>query len=130
MLESLAIQIAGITVSVQPKIDPAVVVLMAANHGVTVEGVSAFPSEVTQQMVRNFMAGGATINVLSRASNASIQVVDIGFNGDLQLQGVINKKIRYGINNMVQGSAMERNEAVSAIEAIKYYLLKHFLKML
>ncbi|HWK22868.1 MAG TPA: nicotinate-nucleotide--dimethylbenzimidazole phosphoribosyltransferase [Ureibacillus sp.] len=117
LLESLAIQIAGITGNVQPKIDPAMVVLMAADHGVTGEGVSAFPSEVTQQMVRNFITGGAAINVLSRASNASVQVVDIGINGDLLLPGVINRKIRYGTNNMVQGPAMERTEAVSAIES-------------
>jgi nicotinate-nucleotide--dimethylbenzimidazole phosphoribosyltransferase len=117
LLESLAIKIAGITGNAQPKIDPAMVVLMAADHGVTDEGVSAFPSEVTQQMVRNFITGGAAINVLSRVSNASVQVVDIGINGELQLPGVINRKIRFGTNNMVQGPAMVRAEAVSAIEA-------------
>lgn len=116
LLESLAIKIAGITGNAQPNIDPAMVVLMASDHGVTVEGVSAYPSEVTQQMVRNFITGGAAINVLSRASNASVQVVDIGINGELQLPGLINRKIRFGTNNMVQGPAMERTEAVSAIE--------------
>ncbi|MDP4157105.1 MAG: nicotinate-nucleotide--dimethylbenzimidazole phosphoribosyltransferase, partial [Bacillota bacterium] len=117
ILESLAIRIAGITGNTKLEIDPAIVVVMAADHGVTAEGVSAFPSEVTQQMVRNFITGGAAINVLSRAANASVQIVDIGVNGDLQLPGVINRKIRYGTNNMVQGAAMERAEAIAAIEA-------------
>ncbi|MDR7000178.1 nicotinate-nucleotide--dimethylbenzimidazole phosphoribosyltransferase [Neobacillus niacini] len=117
ILESLAIKIAGITGNTKPEIDPAMVVLMAADHGVTAEGVSAFPSEVTQQMVRNFITGGAAINVLSRAANASVQIVDIGVNGDLQLPGVINRKIRYGTNNMAQGPAMESAEAIAAIEA-------------
>jgi nicotinate-nucleotide--dimethylbenzimidazole phosphoribosyltransferase len=116
MLESLAIKLAGITGKTQLEIDPAMVVLMAADHGVTAEGISAFPSEVTQQMVRNFIAGGAAINVLSRASNASVQIIDIGINGELQLPEVINKKIRFGTNNMVQGPAMEKAEAIAAIE--------------
>lgn len=116
MLESLAIKMAGITGNLQPEIDPAMVMLMAADHGVTAEGVSAFPSEVTQQMVKNFITGGAAINVLSRTANASVQVIDIGVNGELQLPDVINKKIRFGTNNMVQGPAMEREEAIAAIE--------------
>jgi nicotinate-nucleotide--dimethylbenzimidazole phosphoribosyltransferase len=116
LLESLAIKIAGITGNTQPEIDPAFVLLMAADHGVTAEGVSAFPSEVTQQMVLNFINGGAAINVLTRASNASVQVIDIGINGDLKLPDVINKKIRYGTNNMAQGPAMEKTEAIAAIE--------------
>jgi nicotinate-nucleotide--dimethylbenzimidazole phosphoribosyltransferase len=116
MLEALAIKIAGITGNPQPEIDPAMVLLMAADHGVTAEGVSAFPSEVTQQMVKNFITGGAAINVLSRTANSSVQVIDIGVNGEMQLPDVINKKIRYGTNNMVQGPAMERAEAIAAIE--------------
>jgi nicotinate-nucleotide--dimethylbenzimidazole phosphoribosyltransferase len=116
LLELLAIKIAGITGKTQPEIDPAMVLLMAADHGVTAEGISAFPSEVTQQMVGNFTAGGAAINVLSRASNASVQIIDIGINGELQLPDVINKKIRFGTNNMVQGPAMEKAEAIAAIE--------------
>ncbi len=116
LLESLAIKIAGMTGNTRPEIDPAMVMLMAADHGVTAEGVSAFPSEVTQQMIGNFISGGAAINVLSRASNASVQIIDIGVNGDMQLPGVINKKIRYGTNNMAQGPAMERDEAIAAIE--------------
>jgi nicotinate-nucleotide--dimethylbenzimidazole phosphoribosyltransferase len=116
LLESLAIKIAGITGKTKPDIDPAMVVLMAADHGVTEEGVSAFPSDVTQQMVSNFISGGAAINVLSQVSHASVQVVDIGVNGNLQLPGLINRKIRFGTNNMVQGPAMLRDEAIAAIE--------------
>lgn len=116
LLESLAIKIAGITGEAKPEIDPAMVILMAADHGVTVEGVSAFPSEVTQQMVQNFIAGGAAINVLSRAANAAVQVIDIGINGEMPLPEVINKKIRFGTDNMAEGAAMARTEAIAAIE--------------
>ncbi|WP_134704607.1 nicotinate-nucleotide--dimethylbenzimidazole phosphoribosyltransferase [Ammoniphilus sp. YIM 78166] len=116
LLESVAIKIAGMTGNPMPEIDPAVVVVMAADHGVATEGVSAFPSEVTQQMVGNFISGGAAINVLSRASHASVEVVDIGVNGLLQLPGLVNRKVRFGTDNMVQGPAMTREEAISAIE--------------
>lgn len=116
LLESLAIKIAGITGHTQPEIDPATVIVMVADHGVAAEGVSAYPSEVTQQMVHNFITGGAAINVLSRVSNASVQIVDIGVNGTLQLPGLINKNVRHGTNNMAQGPSMEREEAIAAIE--------------
>ncbi len=116
VLESLAIKIAGMTKNSRPDIDPAVVVVMAADHGVTMEGVSAYPSEVTQQMVCNFLAGGAAINVLSRVSHASVQVVDMGVNGVLQLPGLLDRKVRFGTHNMAEGPAMTREEAVEAIE--------------
>ncbi|WP_071458659.1 nicotinate-nucleotide--dimethylbenzimidazole phosphoribosyltransferase [Bacillus massilinigeriensis] len=117
VLESLAIKIAGMTGNPHPEIDPAMVILMAADHGVCEEGVSAFPAEVTKQMVKNFVTGGAAINVLSRAANCSVQIVDIGINGELHLPNVINRKIRSGTANMAQGPAMERAEAILAIEA-------------
>ncbi len=115
-LEELAIRLAGITGSTDLGIDPAVVILLAADHGVTAEGVSAFPSEVTQQMVHNFITGGAAINVLSRSAKADVQIVDIGVNGEMNIPGVISRKVRYGTSNMVHGSAMSTEEAVAAIE--------------
>lgn len=115
-LEDLAIQLAGITGSIKPAIDPAVVILMAADHGVTAEGVSAFPAEVTPQMVRNFMTGGAGINVLTRVAGATVQIVDIGVQGELDFPDLLSHKIRQGTGNMVEGPAMSRSEAISAIE--------------
>ena len=77
-LEELSIQLAGITANPSPLVARKTVVLMAADHGVTREGVSAYPSEVTPQMVLNFLHGGAAINVLARQANARVVVVDMG----------------------------------------------------
>ncbi len=115
-VEDLAVQLAGMTGSTELTIDPAVVLLLAADHGVAAEGVSAFPADVTQQMVRNFISQGAAINVLSRACLARVQVIDIGVNQDLSIPGLISRKIRMGTNNMTQGPAMSIDEAVRAIE--------------
>ncbi|MFC5714400.1 nicotinate-nucleotide--dimethylbenzimidazole phosphoribosyltransferase [Thalassorhabdus alkalitolerans] len=115
-LESLAIKLAGIGRSTQPEIDPATVIVMAADHGVTKEGVSAFPSEVTKQMLHNFMNEGAAINVLAQVANASVEVVDIGVKENIELPGLINKKVRLGTNNMMAGPALTREEAIAALE--------------
>ncbi len=115
-LEELAIQLAGITGSTSPVIDPAVVIVMAADHGVTAEGVSAFPAEVTAQMVNNFITGGAAINVLTRVAQASVKIVDIGVNADLELPGLISRKIRRGTDNIANGPAMTVEDAVAAME--------------
>ncbi|WP_054637536.1 nicotinate-nucleotide--dimethylbenzimidazole phosphoribosyltransferase [Thalassobacillus sp. C254] len=115
-VEPLAIKLAGIGRSTQPEVDPAAVVIMAADHGVTKEGVSAFPSEVTKQMVHNFMNEGAAINALAQVANASVEVVDIGVKEHLEIPGLINKKVRLGTNNMVEGPALTREEAITALE--------------
>lgn len=114
-LEELAIQLAGITGSISPVIDPAVVIVMAGDHGVTIEGVSAFPAEVTPQMVYNFITGGAAINILSRAAQATVKIVDIGINADLELPGLISRKVRRGTDNMANGPAMTVEDALAAI---------------
>src|SRR3990172_6319482 len=77
-LEELAIQLAAITGEVAPTFDRRAIVVAAADHGVTAQGVSAYPSEVTAQMVGNFVAGGAAINVLARMARADVLVLDIG----------------------------------------------------
>ncbi|WP_249226734.1 nicotinate-nucleotide--dimethylbenzimidazole phosphoribosyltransferase [Alicyclobacillus mengziensis] len=115
-VEDLAIQLAGMTGSTELTIDPAMVLLLAADHGVTAEGVSAFPADVTQQMVQNFLSQGAAINVLSRASLARVQVIDMGINADLSIPGLISRKIRMGTSNMTKGPAMSYDEAIRAIE--------------
>src|SRR6185436_2763325 len=77
-LEELSIQLAGITANPFPTVECKTIIVMAADHGVTREGVSAYPAEVTPQMVLNFLRGGAAINVLARQANANVVVVDMG----------------------------------------------------
>ena len=116
-LETLSIQLAGIQGKDVPVIEDKAVAVMAADHGVTAEGVSAFPAEVTPAMVFNMAAGGAGINVLSRHVGARVIVTDVGVNADLSAApGVRQKKIRMGTANMAQGPAMTREECLRAIE--------------
>ncbi|HID04957.1 MAG TPA: nicotinate-nucleotide--dimethylbenzimidazole phosphoribosyltransferase, partial [Aigarchaeota archaeon] len=79
-LERLSVQLAGITGRLNPPLERKVVFVLAADHGVTAEGVSAYPAEVTAQMVYNFVHGGAAINVLARLVGAEVRVVDVGVN--------------------------------------------------
>ena len=82
-LEELSIQLAGITGKNIPTIKDKVIIVMAGDHGVVAEGVSAYPQEVTPQMVLNFLAGGAAINVLARQVGARVVVVDMGVANDI-----------------------------------------------
>ena len=104
-LETLSIQLAGIQGKAQPVIESKAIAVMAADHGVTAEGVSAFPAEVTPGMVFNFAAGGAAINVIGRHVGARVLVTDVGVNADLSAaEGVRQKKVRMGTANMAQGA--------------------------
>jgi nicotinate-nucleotide--dimethylbenzimidazole phosphoribosyltransferase len=117
-LETLSIRLAGIQAKAEPRIEHKVIAVMAADHGVTAEGVSAFPAEVTPAMVYNFAAGGAAINVLGRHVGARVVVTDIGVNADLSgAAGVRQRKVRMGTANMAQGPAMTRDECLQAIAA-------------
>ena len=117
-LEGLSIQIAGITGEEQPAIQHKVVTTMAGDHGVVAEGVSAYPSEVTPQMVLNFLYGGAAINVLARHVGARVTVVDMGVATEMEPHpDLVNKKIALGTNNIAQGPAMSHEQAIMAIEA-------------
>ena len=90
---------------------------MAADHGVTAEGVSAYPSEVTRQMVLNFATGGAAINVLARHVGAEVRVVDMGVASDEGWPDcVVNRKVAAGTRNMAEGRAMTVGEARSCLE--------------
>lgn len=90
---------------------------MAGDHGVVEEGVSAFPQEVTTQMVRNFLEGGAAINVLARHIGARVVVVDCGIASDINpMPGLKVKKVSYGTKNFTRGPAMSRQEAISSIQ--------------
>lgn len=114
-LEALAVRLAGISGSEQPSYGKRTVVVMAADHGVCCEGVSAFPQEVTVQMAYNFLSGGAAVNVLARQGGAGVQFVDIGINAELEHPDLINRKVRFGTDNMAAGPAMSREEAVQAV---------------
>jgi len=90
---------------------------MAADHGVAEEGVSAYPQEVTAQMVLNFAAGGAAINVLARQAGARVVVVDVGVAADIPAQaGVLLRKVAAGTANMALGPAMTRAQAEAAVQ--------------
>ncbi len=117
MLEEVAVKLAGITGEVFPPLEPRAVVVMAGDHGVVAEGVSAFPQEVTPQMVRNFLRGGAAINVLARQARAKVVCVDIGVAAELAEEGLIVKKVAPGTRNIARGPAMTRAEAEAAVEA-------------
>lgn len=118
-LEKLSAQICGITASEKPQINRKVIFTLAGDHGVTAEGVSAFPKEVTPQMVYNFVSGGAAINVLARQAGAEVIIGDLGVAVDLDIchPSFCNKKVAYGTKNMAIEPAMSRAEAVRAIES-------------
>lgn len=116
-LEDLAVQVAAITGQSIPVIEEKWVFTFCGDHGVTAEGVSAFPSEVTPQMVRNFARGGAAINVLARWAGARIVVVDVGVADPLEgCSGIRRYKVRPGTANMAVGPALAREEAVASLE--------------
>lgn len=116
-LEELSIQLAGITGVLRPPLRPCRVIVCAGDHGVTEEGVSAYPADVTAQMVHNFLAGGAAINVLARQFGADVTVVDVGVRSELpDHPRLVKAKIRPGTANFLHTPAMTRAEAVAAIE--------------
>jgi len=118
LLEELSIKIAGIKGEIIPSLEHKAIVTMAADHGVVAEGTSPYPQEVTRQMVFNFLAGGAAINVLARHVGARVIVVDMGVVGGFEPHPtLICKMIDFGTQNMTRGPAMTRTQALDAIEA-------------
>jgi nicotinate-nucleotide--dimethylbenzimidazole phosphoribosyltransferase len=116
VLEKMARQLAGVRGVLRPDMPQKAIVLMAADHGVADEGVSAYPSEVTAQMVYNFVAGGAAINVLARHADARLVLVDVGVKTDLSIElPILHRRIRPGTANMRQESAMTLEETIRAI---------------
>lgn len=117
-LEDLSIHLAGIFHNSRPHIEYKVILTMAGDHGIVDEGVSAFPQEITAQMVQNFLRGGAAINVLARHAGARVVVVDMGVAHDFgPTPGLVDKKIGRGTRNLAHGPAMTRREAVEALKA-------------
>ena len=117
-LEELAAHYVAITEELTPSCPKSVIFTMAADHGVVAEGVTAYPSSVTAQMVQNFLKGGAAINVLARQVDAEVKVIDLGVDTDLgQPSGLIVRKVGLGTKNFAVGPAMSREEALQSIEA-------------
>src|SRR3954468_14404506 len=117
-LEELGEQLCGIAGACPPPLPaPATVGVFAGDHGVLAEGVTPWPQEVTAQMVANFCAGGAAINVIARQVGARGVVVDVGVAGDLpDAPGLVAAKVRRGAGNIAREPAMDRAQAERALD--------------
>ena len=132
-LLDLAVRLAGMQGTLKPAFPRKAVAVMAGDHGVVRRGVSAFPAEVTPQMVAGFVAGTAAINALARSAGARVLVTDVGVAADLrqcvglhavrevrtalETGAVVHRKVRLGTDDLSTGPAMTREEAVAALEA-------------
>ena len=116
-LEDLSVMLAGMFGEAVPQIRRKSVILAAGDHGVVAEGVSAYPQEVTPQMVYNFLRGGAGINVLARHAGAEIVILDAGVAADLEPHPLLRSvKVAHGTANMAVGPAMTREQAIRSLE--------------
>jgi len=116
-LETLALQIGHIQNTLTPQLSNPTILVFAADHGMAMEGVSAFPTEVTAQMVHNFLQGGAAINVFCQQHDMAIQVIDAGVNTDFPMHPhLINAKIAKGTKNYLQQPAMTEIELNQCFE--------------
>lgn len=118
-IEEFARRLVAITENKNPVLDKKVIFTFAGDHGVVDEGVSAYPKEVTRQMVFNFLRGGAGINVLARHAGSDVVVIDIGVDHDFgeDAEGLMNMKVVRGTGNIAKGPAMTRDEAVKCVES-------------
>jgi nicotinate-nucleotide--dimethylbenzimidazole phosphoribosyltransferase len=138
-LLDLGRQLCAIQQSLQPRTEPAAVLVMAADHGIAAEGVSAYPQQVTGQMVQNFLRGGAAINVLAHRQGARVLVVDMGIRnpphpcppppvgggkgggkgqgGEPQAEFVTQFSIARGTANFLKGPAMSPEQVIQALKA-------------
>jgi nicotinate-nucleotide--dimethylbenzimidazole phosphoribosyltransferase len=116
MLEDIAAQMVSIRRERSAEPLRKAVYIFAADHGITAEGVSAYPSEVTRQMVLNFLAEGAAINVLAKLHHVQMKIVDVGVNADFDVEGgLLNRKVRKGTRNMLLEAAMSEEELTQAL---------------
>ena len=120
-LEELALQIALIQQTETPQLTNPHLIVFAADHGLVAEGVSAYPASVTHSMVKNFMAGGAAVNVFCRQNGVQLLVCDVGVNGSFEknTDAFVKYKIRSGTRNMRYEPAMTADECQAALEAGK-----------
>jgi nicotinate-nucleotide--dimethylbenzimidazole phosphoribosyltransferase len=117
MLEDLAYQIGCIQKSVTPKLEKPTILVFAADHGISDEGVSPYPKEVTAQMVLNFLSGGAAINVFCKQNGIALRIIDAGVNFDFAgYENLMHAKIRKGTRNMLKEPAMNQRELQPALK--------------
>ena len=114
-LETLIADLAEIQGTPRPKLDSKAMYIFCGDHGATAEGVSAWPSEVTAQMVRNFVRGGAAISVLGKSLGLELTIVDCGVLG-LPIPGALDRKIAAGTRNFAREPAMSRTQAMQAMD--------------
>ena len=114
-LEDLHVWLAGVRRIAAPSIEHALIVVAAADHGVVAEGVSAYPQEVTAQMVRNMLAGGAAVCVLAAHAGADVQIVDAGVRADFDAPCLRSAKLHRGSANIARGPAMSREDAQTLV---------------
>lgn len=116
-LEEFARRMAAISGVMVPDTSKKVIFTFAGDHGIVEEGISLYPSEVTAQMVFNFLNGGAGVNVLARHSDVEVRVVDVGVDHDFgETAGLIHRKVARGTRNFAKGPAMTREEALAAMQ--------------
>lgn len=116
ILEEIAARVVAIREEERPLLEKKAVFVFAGDHDVVVEGVSAYPQEVTGAMVRNFLAGGAGINVLARRAGADVNVIDIGMKERIEdAEGLIMKNVKRSAGNIAAGPAMTPDEAEKAV---------------
>jgi nicotinate-nucleotide--dimethylbenzimidazole phosphoribosyltransferase len=123
-LEELAVRLAALC-GRPPRVDAPVVFVLAADHGVVAERVSAYPQTVTAQMVENFVAGGAAINALARQAGARVVVADFGVAREVTAPSLVSRRLGPGTANIATGPAMTRAQAIAAIEAGAALALEH-----
>ncbi|MFY7070212.1 nicotinate-nucleotide--dimethylbenzimidazole phosphoribosyltransferase [Nocardiopsis changdeensis] len=119
ILEEVSVRLAGLAGECPPPIpEPAAVAVFAGDHGVHAQGVTAWPQEVTEQMVHNFLNGGAVVNAFAAQVGAEVTVVDVGVVGDLpHAAGLLSRKVARGTADITQGPAMTRDQAMQALES-------------
>lgn len=116
VLEVLAKQIGLVQRTSRPQLVAPAIIVFAGDHGVTAEGISAYPQSVTWQMVENFLANGAAINVFARQNDCALHVVDAGVNHDFGVRdGLVDRKVAFGTRNFAVEPAMHREECEAAM---------------
>ncbi len=115
-LETVAVKMAAMQGALRPQSTPLGIAVFAGDHGITKEGISAFPPEVTEQMVLNFLNGGAAINVLAKRAKAQLCIINAGTTRQESYpEPVIDRPVGYGTRNFLQESAMSKKETLSAL---------------
>ncbi|WP_028349628.1 nicotinate-nucleotide--dimethylbenzimidazole phosphoribosyltransferase [Bradyrhizobium murdochi] len=115
-LEQIAVELAGLQQTEQPRADRVPIVVFAGDHGIVAQGVSAYPQEVTIAMLSNFAAGGAAISVLARELGSGLEVVDAGTLAEAPLAGVVTDKPRCGSRDFSVEAALDPSELAFAFE--------------